>query len=126
MRFMENLNWLQIKLLQRIHKESRKHYVRQRSLCILLSYQEYKVTELAKIFRKTKRTIYTWLDRWETLHFVGLYDKKGRGRKPKLNNDQRLAVKEWSKEHPKNLKKVVALVKENYDVSVSKYTINIL
>jgi transposase len=123
MRSIENLNWLQIKFLQRLHKESKKHHVRQRSHCILLSYQGYEVTELAKIFRKTKRTIYTWLDLWETLHFAGLYDVKGRGRKPKLDNDQKLQVKKWSKEHPKNLKKVVALVKENYDVSVSKYTI---
>lgn len=123
MRFIENLFWLQIKFLRRLHKERKKHHVRQRSLCILLSHQRYQVDELAKIFGKTERTIYTWLDLWETKHFVGLYDKKGRVRKPKLNNDQRLAVKEWSKEHPKNLKKVVALVKEDYDISVSKYTI---
>lgn len=64
MRFIENLCWLQIKFLQRLYKESKKHYVRQRSHCILLSYQGYGVTELAKIFRKTKRTIYTWLDLW--------------------------------------------------------------
>jgi len=123
MRFIENLHWLEIKFLQRIYKESRKHYVRQRAHCILLSHQKYEVAELAGIFRKTKRTIYTWLDLWETQHFVGLYDTKGRGRNPKLDNDQKFQVKEWSKEHPKNLKKVIALVKDNYDISISKYTV---
>jgi transposase len=87
-----------------------------------LSYQKYEVAELTRIFGKTKRTIYTWLDLWETEHFVGLYDEKGRGRKPKLNHEQRHQVKEWAKLYPKNLKKVVALVKEHYDISVSKYT----
>jgi hypothetical protein len=52
-----------------------------------------------------------------------LYDKKGRGRKPKLNAEQRYQVKEWTKSHPKNLRKVVALVREEYGISVSRRTI---
>jgi len=78
MRFIENLCWLEIRFLQSIHRESKKHYVRERAHCILLSYQKYEVAELARIFGKTKRTIYTWLDSWETQHFVGLYDQEGR------------------------------------------------
>jgi hypothetical protein len=31
---------------------------------------------------------------------------------PKLDNDQQRQVKEWGKEYPKNLRKVVALVRE--------------
>jgi len=123
MRFVENLCWLQIRLLHRIHKESKKHHVRQRAHCILLSYQRIEVAELAKIFGKTKRTIYTWLNQWETHHFAGLYDSEGRGRKPKLDDDQKRQVKEWAKEYPKNLKKIVALVREEYGVSVSRRTI---
>ena len=123
MRFINDLCWLQIKFLRRLNKESKKHYVRQRAHCVLLSHQKYEVSELASIFSKTKRTIYTWLDLWETQHFAGLYDTKGRGRKPKLDNNQQLQVKEWSKAHPRNLKKVAALVREKYDISASKYTI---
>jgi transposase len=123
MRFIENLCWLQIRLLQRIHKKSKKHHVRQRAHCILLSHQRFKVADLARIFGRTERTIYTWLDLWETQHFAGLYDEKGKGRKPKLDDDQRRQVKEWVKEHPKNLRKVAALVRAEYGISVSKYTI---
>lgn len=123
MRLVENLCWLQIKMLKRICKESKKHLVRQRAHCILLSYQGFKVSDLARIFGKTKRTIYTWLDLWETQHFVGLYDTKGRGRKPKLNEAQRHQIKKWVKEFPKNLGKIVSLVRETYGVSVSKRTI---
>jgi len=123
MRFVENLCWLEIRFLQRIYKESKKHHVRQRAHCILLSYQRTKVAELARIFSKTKRTIYTWLNLWETHHFAGLYDTKGRGRKPKLDDAQKLQVKEWAKEYPKNLKKNVALVREEYGIPVSRRTI---
>ena len=72
MRFVDNLCWLQIKLLHRIHKESKRRHVRQRAQCIILSYQGLNVPELARIFGKTKRTIYTWLNLWETHHFVGM------------------------------------------------------
>ena len=123
MRFVENLCWPQIRFLQRIRKESKKHHVRQRAHCILLSYQRYQVTDLARIFDTTERTIYKWLDLWETHHFVGLYDRKGRGRKPKLDDGQRRQVKEWANEYPKNLRKIVALVREEYGISVSKRTI---
>ena len=94
MRFAENLCWLQITLLRRIYKESKKHHVRQRAHCILLSYQRTEVAEIARIFGKTKRTIYEWLNLWEAQHFAGLYDRKGRGRKPKLGVDQQCQVKQ--------------------------------
>jgi len=71
----------------------------------------------------TQRTIYTWLDLWGERGFVGLYDRKGRGRKPKLNDDQQRQVKEWAEEYPKNLRKIVALVRETYGVSVSRQTV---
>jgi transposase len=124
MRFVEDLCWLQIRLLRRIHKESKKHHVRQHAQCILLSYRGTEVTELAGIFDKTNRTIYEWLNLWEAGHFAGLYDKKGRGRKPKLDDDQQRQVKEWVKEYPKNPKKIVALVREEYEISVSRRTIS--
>jgi transposase len=72
-----------------------------------LSYQGYQVNELAGIFRRTERAIYEWLNQWEARHFAGLYDSKGRGRKPKLDNDQQRQVKEWV-----------------YEISVSRRTIN--
>lgn len=123
MRFVENLCFPQIKLLRRIYKESKKHHVRQRAHCILLSHQGVPVSKLAKIFGKTPRTIYTWFNLWEKYHFVGLYEKKGRGRKPKLSAEMRAKVRQWAKEFPKNLKKIAALVRENFGIRVSKRTI---
>ena len=123
MRFVKELCLWQVRLLTRIHRDSKKHHVRQHAHCILLSYQGFTVSELAKILKKTHRTIYAWLDLWESYHFAGLYDKKGRGRKPKLDASEQAQVGQWAKEHPKNLAKIIALVKEQFGVSVSKRTL---
>lgn len=123
MRFVQDLCRLEMSLLSRIYKEGKKHHVRQRAHCILLSYQGIPVSSLAKIFGKTPKTIYTWLNLWEAYRFAGLYDMKGRGRNPKLNVSQQAQVKQWAREFPKNLKKSVALVKDKFGVSVSQRTV---
>ncbi len=105
MRFVDNLCSLQMSLLNRIYRESKKHHVRQGAHCILLSCQGIPGPDLAKIFKKTTRTIYTWLDLWEAYHFAGFYDQRGRGRKPKLNASPQAQVKQWAKEFPKDLSK---------------------
>jgi len=75
------------------------------------------------MFEKTPRTIYTWLDRWEERRFVGLYDAPGRGRKKRLTASQQEQVRQWVKEDPKNLGKVIALIREQFGKSVCKRTI---
>ena len=124
MRFLQVLDPLTKKLLGRLYKESEKHLVRQRAHCILLSSEGTSVLELAKMFEKTPRTIYTWFDRWEERRLVGLYDAPGRGRKNCLNASQHEQVKQWVKEDPKNLGKVIALIREQFGKSVCKRTIH--
>lgn len=50
-------------------------------------------------------------------------NKKGRGRKPKLTEEQKEKIREWVKKFPKNLNKIRALVKEEFDITISKQTI---
>ena len=123
MRFIQALDPLSEKLLGRLYKQSKKHLVRQRAHCILLSSQGVPVSELVKLFGKTSRTIYTWLDRWEERRFAGLYDAPGRGRKQSLDASQREQVRHWIKAYPKNLGKVIVLVQETFGVLVGKRTI---
>jgi transposase len=123
MRFVQGLSNETTKLLQRVYKESQHHQVRQRAQCILLSYQGYTTKALSHMFKVNRITIYNWLNSWDSLHFPGLYAKKGRGRRPILNSDQKEQVREWSKLYPKNLKKIIGLVKETFDLEVSKETI---
>ncbi|MBO1352112.1 MAG: helix-turn-helix domain-containing protein [Hormoscilla sp. GUM202] len=68
-------------------------------------------------------TISNWFNAWEELNLVGLYDRKGRGRKPKFNSEQKEQIVAWTKEYPKKISLVKEKAKQNWNVSVSKDTI---
>jgi transposase len=123
MRFVRGLSKDTIKILERLHKSSRHHQTRQRAQCCLLSYKGYSIDELAAIFQVTKLTITNWLNDWDKFALVGLYDRKGRGRKPKLTPEQQEQVKVWAKETPRNLDLVQSKIEENWKTQVSKDTI---
>ena len=59
----------------------------------------------------------------KTLDNYTSFSVKGRGRKPKLNDEQCRQINGWAKKYPKNRKKIVALVIEEYGLSVNKRTI---
>ena len=124
MRFIHDLQSETISLLERIYKQSRHHQTRQRANCILLSYQRYSVTQLMQIFHVHRVTIYNWLDAWESRRFVGLYDRPGRGKPPKLNPQQQAQVKAWAKQFPRQLGKICALVKKHFGIEISKKTLS--
>ena len=123
MRFMKDLSQETLSLLQRIYRESKHYRVRQRAHCLMLSCQGYTAKELQKIFHVNLFTIYHWFDAWELRRFCGLYEKKGRGRIPKLNCTQREQIRQWAKEFPKNLGKIGALIQEEFGIAVRKDTI---
>ena len=123
MRFIRRISKDTIKLLERIHKSSRHHQVRQRAQCCLLSHEGYSINQLASIFRVTRLTITNWLNDWDEFALVGLYDRKGRGRKPKLTPEQQQKVKTWAKETPKNLDLVQNKIESEWKTQVSKDTI---
>jgi transposase len=79
--------------------------------------------QLIRLFNISRKTLYNWLTRWEDERLIGLYDRIGKGRKPKLDQDQKQQIKEWVKKNPKNLKKVLNEVQEEWGVSISKETI---
>jgi transposase len=123
MRFIKDLTIDTIKLLNRIYKQSSHYQVKQRAHCILLSYEGKTISELMEIFQVTRGTIYNWMNDWEEYRLLGLYNRPGRGRKPIFNEIQELQIKEWVKQSPKNLKKVLAQIEELWGVRVSKDTV---
>ena len=122
-KFIKDLSWETEKVLERFYKQSQHSHVRQRAHCILLSFRGFKIQQLMAIFAVSRRTIHYWFERWESKKLVGLYDQMGRGRKPKLTSEQKEKVKEWVKAEPKNLKKVINQVQEEWKIKVSKDTI---
>lgn len=123
MRFIEGLPSETISLLRRIYRESQRHRVRARAHCILLSSQGYTTTQLMEIFQVDRVTIYNWVNAWESRGVAGLYDHKGKGRKPKLNPKQKEQIKAWAEAFPKNLGKICALSQEVFGISVSRDTV---
>ena len=123
MRYIKGLTKDTLKLLERIDKQSKYYQVRQRAHCILLSYQRYKISELMEIFRVSRNTIYNWLNNWESLGLVGLYNREGRGRKKLFKPLQQEMIKVWVKETPKNLRIVQEKIQKEWDIVASKDTI---
>lgn len=111
------------KLLTRISRSSKFSQVRNRAKCIILSYQGVSIVQLMQLFGVSRRTLYNWLTKWEKRGLIGLYNEKGRGRKTKLSQEQSQQVKQWIKEEPKTLKKVVVKIYQQWGIDVSKETI---
>lgn len=71
--------------LQNGYQNHPKHHFRQRCHALLLSDTGWSCKEIADLFNIRTRTIYTWMDRWESMGLVGLMIQSGRGLKPLLN-----------------------------------------
>jgi transposase len=123
MRFIREINPETKKMLNRIYKFSKNHEVRRRAQAVLLSYDGKTIEELILIFKVTRKTIYNWFTSWEDKKLIGLYNRKGRGRKPLLKPLQKQEVIQWVKKHPKNLNTVVNKINQEWGIRVSKETV---
>ena len=123
MRFIQDISLETLSLLDRVHKQSKYHKVRQRALCIRLSFERYKINELTTIFNVSRSTIYNWFNNWEEEGLRGLYDYKGRGRKKLFDEEQQEQIKEWTKENPKQLNVVQNKAEKEWGIKASKDTI---
>jgi transposase len=121
--FIREINPLSLKLIERIYRQSRHNQVRQRAHFLILASQGVKVEKLRLIFQVSHKTIYNWLNRWESEGIIGLYNKSGRGRKRTFNPGQESKIREWAKLEPRQLKKVGQKVKEEWGIETSTETI---
>ena len=93
--------------------------LRNRVKCLLMSHKGAKVKELCLYFDVVPKTIYEWFDLWDTGGCVGILHKSGTGRKAKLKDISLAVVEELVKKHPRNLKRVIAELLENYALKIS-------
>lgn len=101
MRYIKGLTKDTIKLLKRIYKQSKYYQVRQRSHCILLSNDKYRISELMEILKVSRNTIYNWLNNWDNHGVVGLYNRSGQGRKKSSIFSNRKSSRNGQKKHLK-------------------------
>lgn len=78
---------------------------------------------MTSIFSVGRKTIYNWFTRWEDEKLLGLYNNQGRGRKPKLNDEQKKQVKAWAKKESKALSRVVQKTRKEWGITISKESI---
>lgn len=123
MRYIQNLNYETQNLLKRLYKYSKKHEVRQRAQCVRLSHNGFTINQLVELFDVHLNTIYNWLNNWSDTGLLSLYNSKGQGRKMKLNAENEVFVRDSIKKNPKQVKKVVAELKEERGVEVSERTV---
>jgi len=124
MRYIKELNPDTIKLLKRIYKNSKKHHIRQRAKCILMSAEGYQVRQLAKYLEVHTNSIFNWLNDWEARKMAGIYLQQNRGVKPKLALINPIQVEELVEHNPKKLNNVCAIIETKWGVSVSKKTLS--
>jgi transposase len=120
---LRDVNPLSLKLLNRIYRESRHHQVRQRAHFLILVSQGVKNKELMKIFKVSYKTMYNWLNRWESEAMLGLYNKPGRGRKQTFDSTQLAQIRDWVKSEPRQLKQAVQKIQQEWDITISTETI---
>ena len=85
--FFKDLNQEIIDKLEKVLKQEVKYRPRLRAQAILLSNKGMAVKEIAKAMNQKLETVYDWFSRFKDEGIDGLYDKKGRGRKPKIKKN---------------------------------------
>ena len=75
----------QRQVLEKGYKNGKSHAFRKRCHIILLKSEKRSSEEVSTILKVSEPSVNTWLDRYETEGIMGLFTKKGRGRKPILN-----------------------------------------
>lgn len=99
-----NLTQEELLTLQEGHKNHPCYQVRNRCQCLLLSHQGKQVKELAAIFSVIPLTVYSWFYHWEEKGLVGLFNEKGRGRKPILLQTESEKIKSKVQANAQQLK----------------------
>ena len=110
-------------LLKRIYRQSRHRRVSQRAHCLWLKSQGLKNRELLTIFPVSEKTLYNWFNAWNEHGVIGIYERSGRGRKPKLTDEQKVQVKAWVNASPRNLKGVLEKIKTTWGIPISRDTL---
>ncbi len=117
------LNQEELLTLQEGHKNHLCPQERNRCQCLLLSHQGKEVKELAAIFSVIPLTIYTWFYGWEEKGLVGLFNEKGRGRKPILLQAEREKIKTQVQAHAQQLKMARGALKAELNKEFSHKTL---
>ena len=105
MKYVAPLRDDEIQTLHDMHRYHPARRARMRAHSLLLSHQGFSIPHIARFYQVDRRSVSTWLDRWQTMGVVGLYDQPGSGRPPLLNDEEQQKVHAYLRQYPKDVKK---------------------
>ncbi len=123
MKFVSELTELEISTLEELQKNHLDHRSRVRAHSILLSNKRFKINDIAKIQSVDRDTVSIWIDNWEQIGIVGLFDDKRCGRPPKLTEEEQKQALDYIKEEPRSVKSAVAKLEDKTGKRVSSKTL---
>src|SRR5215471_18265236 len=75
MKYVAPLREDEIQTLHDMHRYHPSRRARMRAHSLLLSHQGYSSPHIAHVYQVDRRSVSTWIDRWQTMGLVGLSDK---------------------------------------------------
>jgi transposase len=123
MKYVLPLNEAEIHTLSDMQRYHPSRRARMRAHSLLLSHHGLSIPQIARIYQVDRRSVSSWIDRWQTHGLVGLYDHPGAGRRPTLSADEQQKVRHYLQQSPKNLKQVVQQLEQDTTKRVSTKTI---
>lgn len=112
--------------LQTAYKTGHSHDFRTRCHCILLSADQWTVSQLVAFFGVTRLSIYNWFNRYEAQGLQGLKIRSGRGRKRKLDIDNEAhvgLVKKSLKKENRSIKQLKAELETELNTALGDTTL---
>ncbi|ETR65372.1 MAG: transposase, partial [Candidatus Magnetoglobus multicellularis str. Araruama] len=122
-KFVSDLSNSEINELFELKENGNSDRVRTRAHAIILSARGYSITEIAEIFQLKRDTVSAWIDRWNSNGIKGLFDKPGKGSKPKINEKELEIIKVIIEENSNSPKTILAKIKEKLKKTISLSTL---
>ena len=112
MKYALPLSLCEQQTLEQMYQYHPKRNVRIRSHSILLSSSGLSIKSICQIYKVDRRSVSSWIDRWEQNGLIGLYDKPRSGRNRTFSDEEEKKVLAYLKENPKQIKVVVHIIQE--------------
>lgn len=116
----------QRQVLEKGYQNGNSHAFRKRCHIVLLKSEKRSSEEVSKILKMSEPSVNTWLNRYESESIVGLFTKKGRGRKPILNIEtDETVVRDAIKEERQRLTETQAIIAQKLNKEFSTKTLKL-
>lgn len=116
----------QRQVLEKGYQNGKSHAFRKRCHIVLLKSEKRSSEEVSMFLKMSEPSVNTWLDRYESEGIVGLFTKKGRGRKPILNvQTDEAVVRDAIKVERQRLTETQAIIAQKLNKEFSTKTLKL-